>query len=161
MIFFTPYWVSGTRRKSNFLLCEARKVQDLHCPSFDLWNMHQLAANLFRGTLQAKRDVLKHFYPFWSKSVHLIIPVEWGWARVAMWKTSQALWQQQQCQNNQMWPMDRPTEGPTDQPKSKPVYSAFLPSSRICPLNPSDLSLFLMFFTTATVSSIKKDFSHF
>ena len=25
MIFFTPCWVSGTRRKSNLLLCEARK----------------------------------------------------------------------------------------------------------------------------------------
>ena len=25
MIFFTPYWVSGTIRKSNFLLCKARK----------------------------------------------------------------------------------------------------------------------------------------
>ena len=25
MIFFTPCWASGTRRKSNFLLCEARK----------------------------------------------------------------------------------------------------------------------------------------
>ena len=118
--------------------------------------MQQLSANLFRGTFQAKRDVLKHFYPFWSKSVYLIIPVERGWARVAMGKTSQALWQQQQCQNNQMWPMDRPTEGPTDQPKSKPVHSAFLPSSRICLLNPSDLSWFLMFFMTATVSSINK-----
>ena len=117
--------------------------------------MQQLAANLFKGTFKAKQDVLKHFYPFWSKLVYLIIPVEWGWARVAMWKASQALWQQQQCQNNPMWPMDRPTEGPTDQPKSKPVHSAFLLSSKICLLNPSDLSLFLMFFMTTTVSSIK------
>ena len=30
MISFSPYWVSGTRRKSNFLLCEARNQRLLH-----------------------------------------------------------------------------------------------------------------------------------
>ena len=41
MIFFTPYWVSGTRRKSNFLLCEARNPTMAQPPRLPLFKFPQ------------------------------------------------------------------------------------------------------------------------